>query len=134
MIYRTRIFKIVLSKWYIVSKDANVILIVMRPPKGQLQNLKYNLVQLGKISNYYFLSDDTRLPITTSYWPANWNLSVTYCIRVINYYKNVYYHIINILMFIISTATVNIIIIIIITITVITISIVIVFANAWQIC
>ena len=134
MIYRTRIFKIVLSKWYIVSKDANVILIVMRPPKGQLQNLKYNLVQLGKISNYYFLSDDTRLPITTSYWPTNWNLSVTYCIRVINYYKNVYYHIINILMFIISTATVNIIIIIIITITVITISIVIVFANAWQIC
>ena len=49
MIYRTRIFKIVLSKLYTVSKDANVILIVMRPPTAQSQNLKYNLEQLGKI-------------------------------------------------------------------------------------
>ena len=57
MIYRTWIFKIVLSKWYIVSKDANVILIATS--KAQSQNLKYNLEQLGKISNYYFLSDDT---------------------------------------------------------------------------
>ena len=49
MIYRTRIFKIVLSKLYTVSKDANVILIVMRPPTAQSQNLKYNLEQLRKI-------------------------------------------------------------------------------------
>ena len=36
MIYRTRIFKIVLSKLYIVSKDANVFLMIMWPPKTQL--------------------------------------------------------------------------------------------------
>ena len=33
----------------------------MGPPKTQTQNLKYNLEQLGKISNYYFLSDDALL-------------------------------------------------------------------------
>ena len=33
MFNKTGIFKIVLSKWYIVSKDANVVLIVMRPLK-----------------------------------------------------------------------------------------------------
>ena len=49
MIYKTRNFKIVLSKWYIASKDTNVILIVIRPPKARSQNLKYNLEQLGKI-------------------------------------------------------------------------------------
>ena len=38
MIYRTQIFKIVLSKWYVVSKDENVTKnekIVMRPPKRE---------------------------------------------------------------------------------------------------
>ena len=35
MIYKTQIFKIVLSKWDIVSEDTNVIMIVMRPPKTQ---------------------------------------------------------------------------------------------------
>ena len=35
MIYRIRIFEKVLSKWYIVAKDANVILVVMRLPKTQ---------------------------------------------------------------------------------------------------
>ena len=78
MIYRTRIFKIVLWKWYIVSKDVNDILIVMRSPTAQSQNLKYNLGQLEKISNYYFLSDDTRLPITTSYWLTNLKCYVLY--------------------------------------------------------
>ena len=61
MIYRTRIFKIVLSKWYIVLKDANAILIVIRPPKTQSENIKQNLEQLRKISNYSFLHDDTPL-------------------------------------------------------------------------
>ena len=32
----------------------DVFLIIMRPPKTQSQNLKYNLEQLGKISNFYF--------------------------------------------------------------------------------
>ena len=59
MIYRTRIFKIVLPK-YIVSKDANVILIIKQPPKISW-NLKFNLEELEKISNYYFLSDDSWL-------------------------------------------------------------------------
>ena len=31
--YRTQTFKIVISKRYTISKDANVILIVMQPPK-----------------------------------------------------------------------------------------------------
>ena len=35
MIYRTRIFKIVLSKLYIVLKNENGILIVTRPPKAR---------------------------------------------------------------------------------------------------
>ena len=128
-------FKIVLSKWYIVSKDVNVILIVMQPAKAQSQNLKYNLEQLGKISNYYSLSDDTQLLITMSYWPINWTLSVTYAWELLTITK-MYNTILNILMFIISIAIVSIIIIIIIiTLTVITISIVIVFTkNAWRIC
>ena len=32
----------------------DVFLIIMRPPKTQSQNLKYNLEQLGKISNFCF--------------------------------------------------------------------------------
>ena len=57
MIYRTQIF---FKKFFqndilfIISKDANVILIEMQPPKTQSWNLKYNLEQLGKISNCYF--------------------------------------------------------------------------------
>ena len=43
----------------------NVILIIMPPQKTKSENLKYNLEQLGKILNYYCLSDDTRLSITT---------------------------------------------------------------------
>ena len=35
MFNKTGIFKIVLSKWYIVSKDANVVLIIMRPLETQ---------------------------------------------------------------------------------------------------
>ena len=45
MIYRTRIFKIVLSKRCIVSNDAKVMFIVVRPPKTQSQNYKYGLEQ-----------------------------------------------------------------------------------------
>ena len=46
------------TKWYIVSKDAIVISIVMRPPKAQSQNLKYNLEQLAGKSqsiNFYLM-------------------------------------------------------------------------------
>ena len=32
----------------------DVFLIIMRPPKTQSQNLKYNLEQLEKISNFCF--------------------------------------------------------------------------------
>ena len=33
---------------YIVSKDSNVVFIVMRPPKTQSQNLKYRLGEMGR--------------------------------------------------------------------------------------
>ena len=124
-----------------ISKDANVMLIVMRPPKRQSQNLKYNLEQLGKISNYYFLFDDTRLfyhnAIDMLLLTDKLNLKcyVLYKTKELLTITEMYITIINILMFIISIAIVIIVITIIIIITVITISFIIVFVkSACQIC
>ena len=114
----------------------------MRPPKTQSSNLKYNLEQLGKISNY-FLSDNTRLfyhdVIDMLLLTDKLNLKcyVLYETKKLLTITKIYITIINIYMFIISIAIVIIIIIIIIiiTITVITISITIVFVKfAWWVC
>ena len=48
-----------------VSKDAKCYFDYNATSKNKSENLKYNLEQLGKILNYYCLSDDTRLSITT---------------------------------------------------------------------
>ena len=48
----------------------------MRPPKRESQNLKYNLKQLGKISNYYFLSDDT-----VQFYHSTIGMLLVVCIR-----------------------------------------------------
>ena len=98
---------------------------------------------MGKISNYYFLSDDTPLlyhnPIDMLLLTAKLNLKcyVLYETKELLTITNMYITMINILMFTISVAIVIIIIIIIIiiTITVITISIIIIFVkSAWWIC
>ena len=70
MIYRKRIFKIVLSKWRIVSKDANVVLIVMRPL--QSKTIIFYLMILGC---------SITTPLRWYCWQTNWTLSVMYCIR-----------------------------------------------------
>ena len=113
----------------------------MRPPKIQSQNLKYNLEQLGKISNYYFLFDNTRLfyhnaiDMLLLTHKLNLKCYVLYKAKELLTITKMYITIINILMFIISIATVIIVIIIIIIITVITISFIIVFVkSACQIC
>ena len=126
MNYRTRIFQIVLSKWYTISKDTNVILIVMRSPKTQSQNLKYNLEQLGKTSNYCFLSDDTLLyyrnAIDMSLLTDKLNLKCYVLYETKELLTEIYITIINILIFVVSIVIVIlIIIIIIITINVINI-------------
>ena len=67
----------------------------MRPPKTQSKNLRYNLEQLGKISSYYFLSDDTWLfyhnaieMLLTD--KLNLKCYVLYETKELN--RNVYYH------------------------------------------
>ena len=129
--------KIVLSKWYIVLKDANVIFIVMRPPKTRLWNLKYNLEQFGKISNYHFLSDDTRNAIDMLLLTDKLKIKCCLFYELLTNTK-MCVNVINILIFIISivivtivivTIIVIIIVIIIITITVFTISIIIIFVK-----
>ena len=118
MNYRTRIFQIVLSKWYTISKDTNVILIVMRSPKTQSQNLKYNLEQLGKTSNYCFLSDDTLLyyrnAIDMSLLTDKLNLKCYVLYETKELLTEIYITIINILIFVVSIVIVILIIIIII--------------------
>ena len=106
------------------------------------ERVKYNLEQSGKITNYYFLPDDTRL----FYLNAIDMLLLTHRLNLKCYglyetkellsITKMYITIINIFMFIISIAIVIIIIIIIIiTINVITMSIVIPFVKfAWPIC
>ena len=115
----------------------------MRSPKTQSQNLKYNLEQLGKTSNYCFLSDDTLLyyrnAIDMSLLTDKLNLKcyVLYETKELLTITKIYITIINnILIFVVSiVSVVIIIIIIIITINVITISIITVFVKSvWQIC
>ena len=110
----------------------------MQPPKIQSYNLQYNLEQLGKISNYYFLYDDTRLFCHNAIdmLLVNDKLKlkcyVLYETKELLTITKVYIAIINILIFIISIAIV-IIIITIITVTV-TISFIIIFVkSAWRI-
>ena len=44
MIYRARIFKIVLSTWYIVSKDAIIILVLMLHPEQKNNDKNINTI------------------------------------------------------------------------------------------
>ena len=96
---------------------------------------------MGKIPNYYFLPDDTRLfyhnAIDMLLLTDKLNLKcyVLYENKDLLTITKMYITIINILVFIISIAIVIIIIIIIIIITVITINIIIAFVkSAWWIC
>ena len=100
---------------------------------------------MGKISNYYFLSDNTRLFYRNTIdmllltHKLNPKCYVLYETKELLTVAKIYITIINILLFIISIAMtiaiIIIIIIIIITITVITISIIILFVKStWRIC
>ena len=106
------------------------------------QNRKYNLKQFGKISNYYFLSDDTLLfyhnvidvlLLTNKLNHKCFVLYETMETKKLSTITKMYFTIRNILMFIISVTVVIIIIIIIIiiviNINVITISIFIVIVK-----
>ena len=98
----------------------------MRSPKTQSQNLKYNLEQLGKTSNYCFLSDDTLLyyrnAIDMSLLTDKLNLKCYVLYETKELLTEIYITIINILIFVVSIVIVIlIIIIIIITINVINI-------------
>ena len=112
--------------------------------KNTVINLKYDLKQLWKTSNYCFLSDDTPLYYRSAIGmllltnKLNLKCYVLYETKelLILTTTKIYITIINILIFIVSIVIVIfIIIIIIITINVINISIITVFVkSAWQIC
>ena len=109
----------------------------MRPQKRQSSNLKYNLEQLGKISNYYFLSDDTLLfyhnaiDMLLLTKKLNLRFYILHETKELLTITKMYITIINILIFVISIVIVIIIIMIImISITIITISIIIAFVKS----